>query len=182
MLVSIGWFPTKNKALRRLRRLVARGRVRLVGTVCRKVGRPEHVYCRYRPKADALLHEVELTELCLRIHAGKIVRGPHAVDPRLRPDAEVWINGRRYLLESDRGEMRYPQLQKRFRVYAGTRDIVLWVCSTPQRRDGLRERAECIRQAALFTTFAEALAAPHGEIWRDYAGDTAALPRERKER
>ena len=32
--VRIGWFPTKNKALKRLRRLVARKRIRLVGTVC----------------------------------------------------------------------------------------------------------------------------------------------------
>src|SRR5688500_8191616 len=71
MLHALGWFPTKAKALRRLRRLVERKQVRLVGTVCRKAGRPEHVYCRYRPKADQLLHEVELSELCLRLDAGK---------------------------------------------------------------------------------------------------------------
>src|SRR5947208_2090692 len=34
MLVEIGWFPSKNKALRRLNRLVRRRRIRLVGTVC----------------------------------------------------------------------------------------------------------------------------------------------------
>src|SRR2546430_763697 len=57
MLVGLYWFPTKSKALKRLRRLVDRKRIRLVGTVCRKLGRPEHVYCRWRPKPDLLLHE-----------------------------------------------------------------------------------------------------------------------------
>src|SRR5262249_18480398 len=65
MLVRIGWFPSKTKALKRLNRLVRRKRIRLIGSVCRKPGRPEHVYCRWRPKADQLLHEVQLTEVCL---------------------------------------------------------------------------------------------------------------------
>ena len=36
-----------------------------------------------------------------------------------------------------------------------------------------------IRQIALFTTIGQALTSPHGEIWRDFQGGTAALPRER---
>src|SRR5688500_14308913 len=85
MLVTLRWFPSKNKALKRLRRLVARKRVRLVGTVCRTAGRPEHVYCRWRPKPDQLHHEVELTELCFRLDAGTILRGPHVLDTARRP-------------------------------------------------------------------------------------------------
>src|SRR5262245_43785737 len=80
MLVTLGWFPSKNKALRRLRVLARRSRVRLAGSVCRKGGRPEHVYCRWRPKPDQLLHEVGLTEVCLRLDAGKILRGPGVSD------------------------------------------------------------------------------------------------------
>ena len=57
MLVRVGWFPTKNKALKRLNRLVVRKRIRLVGTVCQKPGRPENVFCRWTPKVDYLLHE-----------------------------------------------------------------------------------------------------------------------------
>ena len=41
VLVRLGWFPTKSKALRRLGVLVRRGRIRLAGTVCRKPGRPQ---------------------------------------------------------------------------------------------------------------------------------------------
>jgi hypothetical protein len=178
MLVSLGWFPSKNKALKRLRRLVARRRIRLVGTVCRKGGRPEHVYCRYRPKADLLLHEVELTELCLRLDAGAILRGPHVTDTAVRPDAEVWINGRLYYLELDRGTMSYAQIERRFRTYEGCPHLALWVCGTPERLEGLRRRAGRLRGTALFSTRADALADPHGPVWVDHGGGKAPLPRE----
>ena len=99
MLVDLGWFPNTQKARKRLRRLVAKKQIRLVGTVCRKPGRPEHVYCRWTPRTDTLLHEVEITLLCLRLHAGKILRGPHLHAADVRPDAQVWINGEAYYLE-----------------------------------------------------------------------------------
>lgn len=179
MLVRLGLFPNRNKALRRLRRLVARGRVRLVGTVSRGGGRPEHVYCRWRPKADQLLHEVELTELCLRLDAESILRGPLVTVTGLRPDAEVWINGRLYHLELDRGTMSYAQVQLRFRLYEQSRHLVLWVCGSRSRAAGLRSRAAGLRRTALFSTLKEVLADPHGPVWADHGGETAALPRQR---
>jgi hypothetical protein len=178
MLVSLEIFPSRRRALRRLARLVARGRVRFVGTVSRRSGRPEHVYCRWRPKADDLRHEVELTELCLKLDAERIERGPHVADDTILPDAEVWINGRAYYLELDRGTMGYAQMASRFRLYDGFPHFVLWVCPTPERRDGLRARASRIRTCALFTTFAEAVANPHRPVWLDYAGTRVALPAE----
>lgn len=179
MLVALGWFPNRNKALRRLRRLAARKRVRLVGTVARHAGRPEHVWCRWRPKGNQLLHEVQLTELCLRLHAGKILRTPHVLDRAVRPDAEVWINGRLYCLELDRATMTYAQIARRFRLYESCPHLSLWVCATEQRAEGMRRRAERLRSTALFTTFAQALASPHGTIWRDFSGASAALPQQR---
>jgi len=181
MLVRIGWFPSKNKALKRLNRLVRRKRVRLVGTVCQKAGRPENVYCRWTPKVDHLLHEVQLTGLCLQLDAEKILRGSQIIDEEVRPDAEVWINGELYYLEWDRGTMSYAQIvRQRFRKYEGCRRLVLWVCSTDVRREGLRSRAESIRQVALFTTAGEALASPHGNIWLDCQGGRASLPRQKQ--
>jgi hypothetical protein len=177
-LVALGWFPTRAKALRRLGRLVARGRIRLVGTVCRKAGRPEHVYCRWRPKADQLLHEVELTELCLRIDAAEVRRGPHATDAWVRPDAEVTIGGRPFYVELDRDTMGHAQLARRFRLYEDVPHHVLWVCPTVARRDALRARAAALRHTALFATLSDALADPHAPVWMDHAGGRAALPRE----
>ncbi len=118
MLVRLGWFPSRNKALKRLHRLAARERIRFAGSALRTGGRPEHVYCRWRPKPDQLLHEVELTELCLKLHAGRILRGPHVADRRVLPDAQVWINDVPYYLELDRGTMGYEQVVRdRFRKY-----------------------------------------------------------------
>lgn len=176
MLVSIGWFPTKNKALKRLRRLVARKQVRLVGTICRKSGRPEHVYCRWRPKLDQLLHEVQLTELCFRIAAGRILRGPYVTDKAILPDAEVWIGGGVYYLELDRGTMGYGQLERRFRKYETCPHFSLWVCSSIERREAMRRRATAVRSTALFATLADVLASPHGPVWTDFDGAVAALP------
>ena len=178
MLVSLGWFPTRKKARRRLRRLVERGRIRLVGTVCRKAGRPEHVYCRYRPSVSQLLHEVQLTELCLRIDAADILRGPEATDERIRPDAEIRIKGQLYYLELDRSTMGYRQIERRFRLYEQCPHLSLWVCATEERRENLRKRAGRLHSTALFATFAECLVSPHAEIWRDFQGGRAALPRE----
>lgn len=183
MLVAIGWFPSKNKALKRMHRLVEKKEIRIVGTVCRKSGRPEHVFCRgHWVKADQLLHEVELTELCLRLNAGKILRGPLVTDMVIRPDAEIWINGDLYYLELDRGTMSYQQIQReRYRKYERCTYLVLWVCSSDVRREGLRQRAAGMRAIALFTTFTEAIASPHADIWIDHAGERVALPRQRSE-
>jgi hypothetical protein len=178
MLVRLGWFPNNDNAVRLLRRLVTRKRIRLVGTVCRRSGRPEGVYCHYRPKADQLLHEVELTELCLRLGARCNLCGPHVRDQRMRPDAEVRIGGTVYYLELDRGTMSGAQIARRFRKYEWCKQLVLRVCPTAARREVLRRQADRLRHAALFTTFAEALASPHEAAWQDYTGDRAALPRE----
>jgi hypothetical protein len=179
MLVGLGWFPSRNKALKRLRRLAARKRIRCVGSVARTGGRPEHVYCRWRPKPDQLQHEVGLTELCLRLHAGRILRGPHVTDRRVLPDAEVWIGGVVYYLEFDRGTMSYQQIVRvRFRKYRDCPHLCLWVCSSDARREGLRARAEPLRSTALFAAAADALATPHGSVWIDFGGRRASLPRE----
>ncbi len=181
MLVSLGWFPSKNKALKRLNRLVRRKRIRLVGTVNQKEGRPENVYCRWTPKVDQMLHEVQLTQMCFRLDAAKILRGSQVLDADICPDAEVWINDELYYLEWDRGTMSYPQIVRyRFSKYETSRHLALWICPSELRRDGLRARAERIHSTALFTTADEALISPHRHIWIDYQGERAALPRQKR--
>lgn len=178
MLVGLGWFPNRSKVVRRLTRLVARGKVRLLGTVAGRAGRPQHVYGRWRPALNQLTHEILLTQVCLRLSASRILRGHHIERRDLLPDAEVWIQRRRYYLELDRGTMSYAQLERRFGKYAETDEFVLWVCSSIDRREGMRARAGMIRQAALFTTLPEALVDPHAPIWIDHAGHQVGLPRE----
>lgn len=178
MLTALGWFPTRGKALRRLARLVTRGKVRVAGTVSLKVGRPQQVYCRWQPKADQLTHEILLTSVCLRLEAARILRGSQVTRKDLLADAEVWIRNRLYFLELDRGTMSYAQIERRYQKYTAATEFVLWVCSTVERRNGLRRRAEVIRHTALFATLGEAVIDPHQPIWHDFVGQTVALPRE----
>jgi predicted transcriptional regulator len=178
MLAGIGLFPAAKKATRRLSRLSKRGLIRRLGTVSLKDGRPEHVYCRGRWKADNLLHEVQLTRVCLKMHAEVVRRGSREVDPFLRPDAELLIGGKRFFLEIDLGTMSCPDVvQNRFGKYRGTQDFVLWVCASARRMELLRHSAEVIREIALFTTLDLALDNPHAPIWVDFDGERAALPR-----
>jgi hypothetical protein len=176
MLVRLGLFARKKKALERLRLLARRHQVRLVGTIWRKAGRPENVYCRWRPKGDQLLHEVELTEVCLRLSVDRLLRGPAVSDRAVRPDAEIWINGELLYLELDRGTMRLGQIERRFARYDGCPHVSLWVCPDRQRVENLRGRAETMRCTALFATFADVLTDPQAEIWQDFAGGRVALP------
>lgn len=182
MLVEIGFFRSKSRASKRLRRLVSKKRLRLVGTVTLQEGRPQHVYCRgSRVKGDNLLHEVQLSRLCFKIHADTVRRGVEEVDRYLRPDAELVIGGRRFLLEFDRGTMSYEDIvRRRFDKYRSCNDIVLWVCSTDTRMQGLRQRSKTIREIALFTTLEAALRNPHAPVWTDFDGAKAALPKGRE--
>jgi len=179
MLVSIRLFASKARASKRLKRLVEKKQLRLAGTVSFKDGRPEHVYCRCRwVKADNLLHEVQISQVCFKTHADEVRRGPEEVDRALLPDAELVIGGRRCLLELDLGTMSYEAVvTTRFAKYRACPDLVLWVCATPARMEGLRSRAADIRPTALFTTLDLALRDPHAAIWKDFDGETAALPR-----
>jgi hypothetical protein len=178
MLAGIGLFPNRKKARKRLGRLVERQRLRLLGTVSLKGGRPEQVYGRGRWNGTNLLHEVQLTRVCLKVDAAEVRRGPGEVDGDLRPDAELVIAGARYFLELDCGTMGYADVvRKRFARYRQSDDIVLWVCPTVRRREGLRAHAGSIRSTALFTTLHQALADPHGPVWIDCDGESVALPR-----
>jgi hypothetical protein len=88
------------------------------------------------------------------------------------------VNGELYYLEWDRGTIGYTQILRRFRKCERYRNLVLWVCPTEVRREGMRARAATIRHVVLFTTAGEALASPHGVIWIDYHGSKASLPRQ----
>ena len=178
MLAEIGWFPSRKKASRRLQRLTQRGQVRLLGTVYLKPGRPEHVYCRGQWKGDNVLHEVQLSRLCFRIHADEVRRGPGETDSELRPDAEAWIGGRRFLIELDCDTKAYPAVVRtRLTKYRFCRDFVLWVAPSLARMEGLRRHAALLRETALFTTLDLALADPHAPVWLDVDGGRTALPR-----
>jgi hypothetical protein len=87
LLVAIGLSPARARRSSRSTVLSSKSASKVVGVVCRTSGRPEYVYCRWRPQA--LLHEIELaiqtdaantTRQLLLIHGSansdSIVRAP----------------------------------------------------------------------------------------------------------
>jgi hypothetical protein len=179
-LVSIGWFRRDRKARKCLLRLARSGRIAVVGTIRDGPGRPEHVYCCWRPEAEDLQHQVRLTELFLRLDAGTINRGPSVSDRTIRPDAELWIKGQPYYLELDRGERKAAALVQRLSAYESCPHPSLWVCLGPERAEWFRQQAGQLRAPALFACLYEAQAGPHRPIWKDIAGNVITLPQEQQ--
>ncbi len=136
-------------------------------------GRPENVYCNgWKPKHDQLTHELLLTDFLLCYPNADTLRG-WAVNRRLRPDAEMTLDGYFYNVELDTGEQSYAQVNRRQKRYAGSTDLLLYVTQSERRLEGLRQNADpAVRSIALFTTLEKVLAAPAGQIFLDCAGES----------
>ena len=139
--------------------------MKLVGSVqLNRTGRPEDVYCCYRPKADQLLHEVLVTGELIRFPFAEVARGKN-VDQVLRPDFTLCLDDFSIHGELDRATEGYRQARDRMHVYTERREFVLWVAPTVARMEGLRKRAACIRSHALFKVVGES-------TLLDFHGDT----------
>jgi hypothetical protein len=101
------WFPSRNKALAGLRRLAQGRQIQLAGTLGRRGGRPEHVYCRWRPRRASFGTRWSRPTLRLRLDAQEVRRGPPSWTCCVLPDAEVLIGGVAFYLEVDRGTMSH---------------------------------------------------------------------------
>jgi hypothetical protein len=171
------FFTSPQASYRRIEKLRAQGFLRLIATiVLGDSGRPERIFCNgWRPKYDQLRHELLLTDFLLAYPEADTLRG-WAVDRRLRPDAEMTLDGYFYYVELDTGEQTHSQVRRRQASYAGTEDYVLYVTSSAKRLEGLRKNVhETVKRIALFTTLEEALANPRGEIWIDSQGERTAI-------
>jgi hypothetical protein len=139
-------------------------------------GRPERVFCNgWRPKYDQLRHELLLTDFLLCYGEADTLRG-WAVDRRLRPDAEMTLDGYFYNVELDTGEQTHAQVRRRQAAYAGTDNFLLYVTTSTKRLDGLRKNVhDAVKRIALFTTLDQAIANPRGDIWVDSEGERTAI-------
>ena len=155
-----------------LYRILASGRkrkeFRVVGQILLShTGRPTLLYCNgYKPKHELLRHELLLTDFCLYAYpnANVLARGPH-VDKKIRPDAEIELNGRRLFVELDTGTESYAQIEKKATVnYKDVSDIVLFVTLSKQRLQGLLEVAKAMSNITMFTTLQDAVSDPYGPM------------------
>lgn len=171
------YFTSKAAAYRTIAKLEADGLLRLVGTyVNGDSGRPENVYCNsWRPKPDQIEHELKLSDALLCYPEADILRG-WAVDKHLQPDGEMTLDGIFFNVELDTGKQTHSQVGHRQRRYAGSTDYLLYITLSDRRRDGLLKHADdAVKSIALFTTLAEVVRAPRGEIWIDCYGERTAI-------
>lgn len=173
----LGQFPSPQAAYRRVAKLREQGLLRLIATIMlADAGRPEQIFCNgWRPKYDQLRHELLLTDFLLAYPDADTLRG-WAVNRRLRPDAEMTLDGYFYFVELDTGEQTYAQVRRRQSRYLGTADYVLYVTQSDRRLEGLRRHAhDAVKRIALFTTLDAVLREPRGQIWIDAHGERTSI-------
>ena len=138
-------------------------------------GPPVRAFCNgWKPKRDQLRHEILTTDFLLGYPTAEIVRG-WDVDPHIRPDATMQLDGITYHIETDTGSESFRRIEKRQKVYSHVNDFVLYVALSERRLQGLIRHSQQIQRIALFTTLERAIADPRGEIWQDCDGRTASI-------
>jgi hypothetical protein len=167
--------PNRAAAYRAATRLRKSGGLQVVGYVKGASGRPETVFCNsWRPRSTQLFHELVVTEFLLCYPHFRYVRG-YAVNQRIRPDAEIWINNAHIFIEVDTGQQSYRQIRQRQRAYFGVQDVLLYVTLSERRLKGLIRESGQVRAIALFTTLDRLLEDPAGEIWEDLSGQRTSI-------
>lgn len=163
-------------AYRTVKRLWKERRLRSVGSVILTATGPAvRAFCNgWKPKRDQLRHEILTTDFLLSYPTAEFVRG-WDVDPKIRPDATMTLDGITYHIETDTGSESFRRIEKRQQVYAGVDDFVLYVTLSDRRMDGLMRHSEKIDRIALFTTLQQAIADPRGDIWQDYSGNVVSI-------
>jgi hypothetical protein len=169
-------FSSQATAYRRTKHLRETRQLRVVGQLRGASGRPEYVYCNtWNPKADALDHELLITDFFMNYPDADVIRG-WIVNRQYRPDAEFRLDGYFYYLELHTGKQSYAQVQRRQVKYTGNREFILYVTTKEKLRDGLiRNIHDAIRQTSLFSTLDLVQKDPRGSIWIDAFGEATSI-------
>ena len=171
-------FPTLRSAQARLQKLALKWKIKFIGWVILRGGRPEKCYAAFTVKSDNVAHEVEISWLLFLIQKDAYVRGA-GVDPAYLSDADITIGEKMYHLERDKDTLNTKDTRERLNVYKDCPNRILWVC------DDMPRVREMIRLANggnhYFTTFEKAVQNPHAQIWLGLDGDTYTLDRSAKQ-
>jgi len=163
------------KAAEVTKRLCDRKLIRYAGSV-KGGGRPRIVYCAYHVPQHLFGHELPISKFFAALG------WPHGrraadVDTKILPDAELFFNGLKYLVEHDTGSMRRSQIQARWRKIQScdAEDTVLVITRDEHRLRDLLDWSGVLGDQAHFTTLDKALSDPYGDIWVDLDGETWAI-------
>lgn len=164
--VEIGLFPSKPAACRRLKKLG----IEPIGYL-RGNGRPKRIYFGKKLSAYMLEHEWRVTQILI-VYPFPAVRGTE-VDPQLRPDATLWIEGEPYHLEMDMGTETTKKVASRMYTYEYSGGAVLVVCQSPGRAESLHQKFKY--RSLMFGVFDEILATPFGDVWLGWEDDEEVM-------
>jgi hypothetical protein len=143
----------------------------VVGVVQRRdTGRPEIAYGRRCPQ-DKIEHEVRVADLAIIFKDWPFIRGLKVGNAE--PDGVMNYKGRRCSIEVDNsGKMTVKQMAAKWRRFGDVEGFILVVAMTEGRMQRLRNGAELVKNAALFTTF-ERLRS--GQPWIDFEGNPVKI-------
>lgn len=150
-------FSSKAAAYRRFAKLRKRKRIKKVGYArLNEDGRPQTVFCGWRPKADWMEHEILLSKFCLWVEreygdeVENILRG-NEVDKKQKADAELFLAGKHFPTEMDTGSMSSQKVKSRWNTaYRDCEDTVVVLTLDENRRKWMIERSEAIQEIAIF--------------------------------
>jgi hypothetical protein len=156
-----------------------------LGTVqLRGGGRPQDVFGNgWNVNQRHLAHELYLTDLvtCFEQEA-TIVRDPSRVNQQICPDAEMTFQKtkRLFYVEFDTGTEELATIDRKWiGPYRTVRNFVLFVTLSPVRLQNVIERADAVKDIALFSTLDAVMADPWGPVFHDGYGNTVGLSSQR---
>lgn len=136
-------------------------------------GRPEIFYYRHHLPKHLWNHEIGIShffESLGWIHG----RRHHDVNPEIRPDAEILINGNLYFLEWDTGTESRKQWIKRISHYTDNFTLLVVTRDTKRKKD-LVSWSGSLEDSVYLTTMEQALQTPYETIWEALDGSKYPL-------
>jgi hypothetical protein len=169
-------FPSWQSAFRWVERQVKYGHIAKLGEVPSANGKGQNVYGK-ECKADLLPHEAEISEVLVHFELEEWEwRRGEDVDPRFRADADLKEYGHIFHLELDRDTERRKALGRRFKLYEGTDDFVLFVGPHERRLREVKDAGSFLGDQLLLTTIAKAAKDPFAkDAWEDIYGNKCSL-------
>lgn len=169
-------FKSPKTARRRLRRLVDRRRLRIVGVSYERGQKARNVFAVRPVKIDNVEHEMKLGSVLRAIKRAwdgcDIEVGsslPHLAD------AIVCRDGETLFIEQDNDTMGYAEIRRRLDEYDGCEGFIVFIADTDTRRDGILRNAVKYKDIAYACTMRELLDKAQGEILLDCEGARGCL-------
>lgn len=175
---------------RTLASMVKRREILLPGTVPGELGSPpQNTYCCYRVHPLWLFHDTLFTDYWQALGWPEgVVRGKHVEKLTAELDGknvEVWPDAERdfntkngitkRFYEMDCGTEGFDEIEKKVAAYKKRGCGVIFLTTTPTRRNKLMKWTEALGDKVLFGLWSEVVANPRGKVWALLTGEMISI-------